>query len=92
MNAYGKSQAAERVVQGALAAAATAVAVLYEIIEDMYPRASQIELFARGHARPGWTVWGNEAIPSRAEKVNNGSPKRRCDRTPNTRLKRNRSS
>ncbi len=67
--------------------------VVYEIIEDMYPRASRIELFARGHARPGWTFWGNEAIPSGAEDVNNSrARKQRCNATPNTRLKRNRSS
>jgi excisionase family DNA binding protein len=35
-------------------------AVVYELIERMYPRASKVELFARGKARPGWVVWGNE--------------------------------
>jgi N6-adenosine-specific RNA methylase IME4 len=33
----------------------------YELIERMYPDLPKIELFARGEARPGWTVWGNEA-------------------------------
>lgn len=33
----------------------------YELIERMYPRASKLELFARGKARPGWQAWGNEA-------------------------------
>jgi N6-adenosine-specific RNA methylase IME4 len=33
----------------------------YEIIEQMYPELPKIELFARGKARPGWSVWGNEA-------------------------------
>ena len=35
----------------------------YELIERMYPRASKLELFARGPARPGWTSWGNQAEP-----------------------------
>ena len=33
---------------------------VYELIESMYPRASKLELFARGSARPGWSCWGNE--------------------------------
>jgi N6-adenosine-specific RNA methylase IME4 len=33
----------------------------YEIIERMYPELPKIELFARGMARPGWAVWGNQA-------------------------------
>lgn len=32
----------------------------YERIERMYPRASKLELFARGKVRPGWVAWGNE--------------------------------
>jgi N6-adenosine-specific RNA methylase IME4 len=36
-------------------------AAVYELIERMYPRASKLELFARGSARPGWTNWGNQA-------------------------------
>jgi len=35
-------------------------AVLYELIERMYPQASKLELFART-ARPGWDAWGKEA-------------------------------
>jgi N6-adenosine-specific RNA methylase IME4 len=35
----------------------------YERIEQMYPHATRLELFARGRARPGWTTWGNEATP-----------------------------
>jgi N6-adenosine-specific RNA methylase IME4 len=27
----------------------------------MYPELPRIELFARGPARPGWSVWGNQA-------------------------------
>ena len=33
----------------------------YELIEAYFPTLPKIELFARGKARPGWTVWGNEA-------------------------------
>jgi N6-adenosine-specific RNA methylase IME4/ParB-like chromosome segregation protein Spo0J len=33
----------------------------YELIEQMYPHARRLELFARGKPRPGWTTWGNEA-------------------------------
>jgi N6-adenosine-specific RNA methylase IME4 len=36
-------------------------AALYEIVERMYPTLPKIELFARGPARPGWHVWGNQA-------------------------------
>jgi N6-adenosine-specific RNA methylase IME4 len=35
--------------------------VVYQMLEQMYPGTSKLELFARGHARPGWTFWGNEA-------------------------------
>jgi N6-adenosine-specific RNA methylase IME4 len=35
--------------------------IIYQMIERMYPELPRIELFARGEARPGWTVWGNEA-------------------------------
>jgi N6-adenosine-specific RNA methylase IME4 len=38
----------------------------YEIIERLYPKMGKIELFARGPARPGWTVWGNQAKQSAA--------------------------
>jgi N6-adenosine-specific RNA methylase IME4 len=40
---------------------------VYALIEKMYPRASKLELFARGNARPGWTAWGNEAEPGPTE-------------------------
>lgn len=33
----------------------------YELIEQMYPHAQRLELFARGKHRPGWSAWGNEA-------------------------------
>jgi N6-adenosine-specific RNA methylase IME4 len=36
---------------------------LYPIIEACSP-GPYLELFARGDARPGWTVWGDEAVPS----------------------------
>lgn len=35
-------------------------AAVYELIERMYPRASRVELFARGTPRPGWVFWGNQ--------------------------------
>jgi N6-adenosine-specific RNA methylase IME4 len=38
----------------------------YTLIERMYPAASKLELFARGTARPGWAVWGNEAEAAEA--------------------------
>jgi N6-adenosine-specific RNA methylase IME4 len=38
--------------------------IFYEIIEHYFPNLPKIELFARGVARPGWTVWGNEAVSS----------------------------
>lgn len=33
---------------------------VYELLERAYPELSKLELFARGKARPGWAVWGNE--------------------------------
>jgi N6-adenosine-specific RNA methylase IME4 len=39
----------------------------YEIIERMYPDLSRIELNARGPARSGWEVWGNQAEPPAAD-------------------------
>lgn len=33
---------------------------VHERIEALYPAAAKVELFAR-RARPGWSVWGNEA-------------------------------
>ena len=38
-------------------------ACVYELLERMYPRASKLELFARGRPRVGWSAWGNE-VPS----------------------------
>ncbi len=62
--------------------------VVYEIIENMYPRASRIELFARGRARPGWTFWGIEAIPSGAEDANNSLARKQSHaQAPNKRLR-----
>jgi len=45
-------------------------------IEEMYPMLDQhnrIELFARGKI-PGWTVWGNEAVPSTLSPGSNVAP------------------
>ena len=36
-------------------------ALVRTLIECMSPRASKVELFARGKAPPGWVFWGNEA-------------------------------
>jgi predicted DNA-binding transcriptional regulator AlpA len=41
--------------------------VLYEAVERMYPTLPKLELFCRGRPRPGWTGWGNEALPQAAE-------------------------
>jgi site-specific DNA-methyltransferase (adenine-specific) len=35
----------------------------YTLIETAYPRLSKLELFHRGHPRPGWTTWGNQSGP-----------------------------
>jgi N6-adenosine-specific RNA methylase IME4 len=35
--------------------------IFYELIESYFPTVPKIELNARGKARPGWAVWGNEA-------------------------------
>jgi N6-adenosine-specific RNA methylase IME4 len=40
--------------------------VFHEIIEAYFPTLPRIELFARGHSRCGWDVWGNEAEPASA--------------------------
>lgn len=32
-----------------------------ELVDSMYPTGPRIELFRRGEAPAGWTVWGNEA-------------------------------
>lgn len=33
---------------------------LYQLLEQAYPHASKLEMFAR-QARPGWIAWGKEA-------------------------------
>jgi N6-adenosine-specific RNA methylase IME4 len=33
---------------------------IYELIEQMYPHAQRLELFARGRPRADWSAWGNE--------------------------------
>jgi N6-adenosine-specific RNA methylase IME4 len=35
----------------------------YARIERIYPELAKVELFARGHARRGWSAWGNQAEP-----------------------------
>lgn len=32
-----------------------------ERINSLYPAASKLELFGRGEAQPGWSIWGNQA-------------------------------
>lgn len=52
----------------------------YAMIEQMYPGLSKLELFARGKARQGWDVWGNQAIPAekpKTVKVAAGKPPKR---------------
>jgi N6-adenosine-specific RNA methylase IME4 len=39
-----------------------------EMIERLWPNTPKIELFCRGRGRPGWKVWGNEAVPPFTEK------------------------
>lgn len=34
-------------------------ALLYELLESMYPHSARIELFCR-ESRPGWAAWGNQ--------------------------------
>lgn len=34
----------------------------YKLLEQMWPNATRLELFARGKPRPGWTAWGNEVV------------------------------
>jgi N6-adenosine-specific RNA methylase IME4 len=45
-------------------------AVVYEIIENMHPRRSYLELFARGAARTGWKSWGLEATTNSSDVEN----------------------
>ena len=35
--------------------------IFHELIEGYFPNLPKIELFARGKARPGWSIRGNEA-------------------------------
>jgi N6-adenosine-specific RNA methylase IME4 len=39
-----------------------------EMIERLRPNTPKIELFCRGPGRPGWKVWGNEAVAPFTEK------------------------
>jgi N6-adenosine-specific RNA methylase IME4/ParB-like chromosome segregation protein Spo0J len=49
-----------------------------EMIERLWPNTPKIELFSRGAARPGWTVWGNEAVPMRQQTIIPASRKTRA--------------
>lgn len=35
-------------------------ALVYDILDRMYPSSRKLEMFARGKPRIGWTFWGNE--------------------------------
>ena len=36
--------------------------IVFDMIEQMYPELSKLELFCRGKPRDGWSGWGNECI------------------------------
>jgi N6-adenosine-specific RNA methylase IME4 len=36
--------------------------VVFEMVEQMYPELTKVELFCRGEPRMGWSGWGNECI------------------------------
>lgn len=61
-------------------------ATFYDLIEAYFPNLPKIELNARGPARKGWAVWGNEAQADaedeREAKVNRArsAPKRKAKR------------
>lgn len=38
---------------------------VYQIIDQMYPELSKVELFCRGEPAQGWVGWGNECTQSR---------------------------
>jgi N6-adenosine-specific RNA methylase IME4 len=41
--------------------------VFAEHIEKLFPNALKLEMFARGEPRPGWQLWGNEAVEADPE-------------------------
>ena len=43
---------------------------LYQIIDDMYPELSKVELFCRGEPADGWTGWGNECTQQQGNASN----------------------
>jgi N6-adenosine-specific RNA methylase IME4/ParB-like chromosome segregation protein Spo0J len=51
----------DSVIEASVGAHSAKPAVFAKMIEQLYPTLPKIELFARGKARPGWTVYGNEA-------------------------------
>lgn len=36
--------------------------IVFDMIHDMYPELSKLELFCRGEPRKGWSGWGNQCI------------------------------
>jgi N6-adenosine-specific RNA methylase IME4 len=49
------------VIEAAVGAHSAKPALFAEMIEQMFPNAALLEMFARGAPRAGWTGWGNEA-------------------------------
>lgn len=48
--------------------------VVFDMIEQMYPEITKLELFCRGEPRKGWSGWGNECIgdvdmPTKAQPI-----------------------
>ena len=58
-------------------------ALVYELLEQMYPSAATLELFARA-ARAGWESWGWDA--DRGGAANAASPRRLSGRSPRSPL------
>ena len=53
----------ESVIEAPRGAHSVKPAIVYDMIKTMFPSLPALEMFARGKARPGFDVWGNEAIP-----------------------------
>lgn len=51
-----------------------------EMIDRLWPSTPRIELFRRGEARPGWDVWGNQALAA-PEEIQESEPEAQRDDT-----------
>jgi N6-adenosine-specific RNA methylase IME4 len=51
----------DSVIQAARSGHSSKPERVYQLLEQMYPQARRLELYARGQPRPGWTTWGNQA-------------------------------